>query len=208
MTKVQKEEPRQSRTCCCDLSFPLQFGKVGHALLSSLPVVSVATYSSWCLPFSQFSRWGTDLNSFVQPLVTVSVSSSFAVSEQSLGLFFGQPGTLHCLFDSSTWVTPRCHKLSVQSEFMLQSSSSSVSHTTIHPSAHDRNLAAILSSLARPPVPERTRNRGLSILPPLRPHFLLSIPLISTLVGAITICFLDYCSNLLTGFSVSSLASF
>lgn len=88
MTKVQKEEPRQSRTCCCDLSFPLQFGKVGHALLSSLPVVSVATYSSWCLPFSQFSRWGTDLNSFVQPLVTVSVSSSFAVSEQSLGAIF------------------------------------------------------------------------------------------------------------------------
>lgn len=57
-TKVLKEKSKQSRTRSCDLSFPLQFDVVGHALLNSLRVASVATYSSWFSPFLSFPGEG------------------------------------------------------------------------------------------------------------------------------------------------------
>lgn len=130
------------------------------------------------LVFSFFSTsmWRTDLYSFVQLLVTASVTSPvthcliyltapFSVSlAASQACVSAQTSWLPLIVrlgwpkGATNWVSPV--NLSV-----LKTCFSSVSHTTIHQSAQDRNLVVVRSPPPHPPIPKQKRNWGLWILP-------------------------------------------
>lgn len=111
---------------------------------------------------------------------------------------------------SSSWMTQRCHKLSVPSEFVRAQNLLLLSQPHHHsPECPGQELGGRQEPPASSSYPKAEKE--------LRPVnsaflfslcFLLSIPIVTVCIWATTICFLDYCNNLLTGVSASILASF
>lgn len=164
------------------------------------------------------SVWRTDLYSFVQPWVTASVSSLLTLASiycftaASL-LLLPKPVSQSGRLDPFVTI-PLGRRKDVPSHVfkvnfsVLQSCSSSANHTTIHQTAQDRNFAIILSSPLLLLSQCQEALRPVTSASVLTLHCLLSIANVTTPGWATTICFLDYCTNLLTGFSASNLASF
>lgn len=119
------------------------------------------------------SMWRTDLYSFVQPLVTASVSSLLTLASISYFtaaslLLLPKPVSQSGLLDPFVTIPlgrrqdARSHVFRVNFS-VLQSCCSSAIHTTIHQTAQDRTFAVILSSPLLLPS-QCQRHWGLSLL--------------------------------------------
>lgn len=164
MINALKEKPKQNKT------FLLQIDTVDHSLLNSPPLASMATYSSsFSLPQSPWKGQTCMLLSSPWWLLLSLLSFRFLQSTLLQQRFCCRlpnlcpSGPLDYLCDSSTWMSQRCPKSSVQRESLCAPNVLLLSsHTTIHRVPKTEALQSCSSPHL--PIPVLQRNWGLSIL--------------------------------------------